>query len=126
MRYTLLVLSPPDGGSSARQALEFAKALRRGEHDIACVFFYDAGALTALAGCEPSADEENLRGAWQAIGEAGNIPLIVCVASAQRFGIGDGRDLKDRCLPGFAIAGLGEFIEASSNSDRLMTFGDST
>ncbi|EAQ97926.1 sulfurtransferase complex subunit TusD [Congregibacter litoralis] len=124
MRYALLVLSPPDSGSSSRQALEFAKALGRAKHNVASVFFFDAGALTALTACESSADEEDLRKEWQALGEDGGIPLFACVASAQRFGVGDGRNLEERCLPGFAIAGLGELIEASSIADRLMTFGD--
>jgi len=124
MRYTLLVLSSPDSGSSGRHALEFAKAAHRAEHDIACVFFYDAGALTALTLCEPSADEYDVRGGWQLFAQQTATPLVACVASALRFGVGDGQAVQDRCLPEFLIAGLGELIEASSQSHRFMTFAD--
>ncbi|WOJ95820.1 sulfurtransferase complex subunit TusD [Congregibacter brevis] len=124
MRYTLLVLSPPDSGSSCRHALEFAKAVCLAGHEIVCVFFYDAGVLTAVAGAEPSADEEDLRGNWQAFAQDTGTRLIACVASALRFGLGDGRSDKERCRPEFAVAGLGEFVDASSNSDRLLTFAD--
>ncbi|WP_439107322.1 sulfurtransferase complex subunit TusD [Congregibacter sp.] len=124
MRYTLLVLNGPDSGSSGRHALEFAKALYLAEHEVACVFFYDAGVLTALSGCEPVADEDDLRKGWQHFAQTTGTRLLACVASASRFGVGDGRTLKDRCLPEFAIAGLGELIESSSESDRFMTFAD--
>ena len=91
MQYTLLVLSPPDSGSSCRHALEFAKAACAAGHEIACVFFYDAGVLTALTATESSADEEDLRGNWQAFAQDTGTRLIACVASALRFGLGDGR-----------------------------------
>jgi tRNA 2-thiouridine synthesizing protein D len=121
MRYTLLVLTPPDGGSSARHALEFAKALLAAGHDIGCVFFYDAGVLTALAGAESAQDEFDLRTDWGIFAQDCGIRLLVCVASAARFGVGSG-PLSGQLLPAFAIAGLGELIESSGQSDRLLTF----
>ncbi|MFT4769880.1 MAG: tRNA 2-thiouridine synthesizing protein D [Glaciecola sp.] len=124
MRYTLLVLSPPDSGSSGQHALEFAKAVSLAGHDIACVFFYDAGVLTALANCESASDEQDIRSGWQKFAQDTGTRLIACVASAVRFGIGDGQVLNDRCLPEFTIAGLGELIESSSESQRLLTFAD--
>jgi tRNA 2-thiouridine synthesizing protein D len=124
MRYTLLVLSPPDSGASARHALEFAKAVCIAGHDIACVFFYDAGVLTALAHTEAVADEDDLRAGWQSLAQTSGIRLFACVASAQRFGVGDGRSPQDRCLPYFSIAGLGELVESSAESQRFLTFAD--
>lgn len=124
MRYTLLVLSPPDSGSSGRHALEFAKAAHNAEHEIACVFFYDAGVLTALSQCEPAGGECDIRSEWQHFAQQKEIPLIACVASALRYGIGDGKVLQDRCLPEFSVAGLGELIESTSESHRFMTFAD--
>ncbi|MDP5055214.1 MAG: sulfurtransferase complex subunit TusD [Congregibacter sp.] len=124
MRYTLLVLSPPDTGASARHALEFAKAVCLAGHHIACVFFYDAGVLTALAHTQAVADEDDLRAGWQSLAQTSGVRLLACVASAQRFGIGDGRPPQDRCAQGFSIAGLGELIEASTSSQRFLTFAD--
>lgn len=124
MRYTLLVLGHPDSGSSARQALEFAKAACVAGHEIACVFFYDAAVLTALTHCEAVPDEQDIRRHWQHFAKTSNTPLVACVASAARFGLTDGQTLRDRCLCEFTIAGLGELVEASSTSDRFLTFAD--
>lgn len=121
MRFTLLVLSPPDTGPSNRHALRFAEAVLEAGHELACVFFYDAGVLTALAHTEAPQEEADLRAGW---GRLGNVaPLIACVASAARFGLGD-VEQSARSRPGFATAGLGELIAACRGSDRLLTFAD--
>lgn len=119
MRFTLLVLTPPDGGASARHALAFARAVLAQGHQLACVFFFDAGVLTALAGARAPADEEDLRAGWQALRRETGTPLLACVASAERFGVQACREGADAA---FAIAGLGELIEAGNRSDRLLTF----
>lgn len=127
MQYTLLILSPPDLGNSALHALRFAESAINAGHSLRCVFFYDAGALTALSHCEAASDELDIRSAWSDLAMSAGITLSACVASAARYGIGDGSDSGklDRLLPGFEIAGLGELVTASAESDRLMTFGDS-
>lgn len=119
MRYTLLVLTAPDMGSSPRHALRFAQAADAAGHTIDCVFFFDAGVLTALAGCEGSQDEDDLRGEWTQLHNALGAPLLACVASAARFGIGED---PGRLQPGFTIAGLGELIESTRSCDRFLTF----
>ena len=117
MRYTLLVLTAPEAGASARHALLFARALLRNGHRIDCVFFFDAGVLTAADHCEPAQDELDLRGGWRELHAAHGIELVACVASAHRFGVADAG-----VEGGFRIAGLGDLVEASANSDRLLTF----
>ncbi|MFT7289210.1 MAG: tRNA 2-thiouridine synthesizing protein D [Halieaceae bacterium] len=119
MRYTLLILSPPDAGASARHAVEFAGALIDAGHEILCVFFYDAGVLTAAKSASPAQDESDLRARWQSLAQSAEVPLFVCVASAARFGISEDETTR---LPAFAVGGLGELIEAGTRSDRLMTF----
>ncbi len=118
MLVTLLVLSPPDLGRSNRHALSFAQALLRKGHDIGAVFFYDAGVLTALAGAEAAQDEQDLRAEWSSLAKHHEITLHACVASAARFGVRDGESLQG----GFRISGLGELIEASTRSQRFLTF----
>lgn len=123
MRFTLLVLSPPDSGAANGHALAFARALLDAGHELACAFFQDSGALTALVGCEAPQDEPDLRAGWQALARDGGVHLVACVASAARFGVAAGHD-GDRLCPGFVIGGLGELIEASAGCDRLLTFAD--
>jgi tRNA 2-thiouridine synthesizing protein D len=121
MRFTLLVLTPPDAGASARHALGFARAAQAAGHDIGCVFFFDAGVLTALAGADAPQDEYDLRAGWSEFAAAADCRLLACVASAARFGLGENAD-RGRLRDGFEIAGLGELVDAGTTSDRLLTF----
>jgi len=119
MRYTLLVLTPPDAGASARHALHFARAAIDAGHALQCVFFFDAGVLTALPGCDAPADEEDLRVGWRELHREHRTPLLACVASAERFGVAHACNGDEAA---FSVAGLGELIQASRDSDRLLTF----
>lgn len=123
MRYTLLVLSPPDYGYSNGHALDFARSVLASGHELACVFFYDAGVLTGLATAEAPQDERDLRAEWSALTEQTDARLVLCVASAARFGLGETPAPGALCS-GFHIAGLGDLAEARGTSDRLLTFGD--
>jgi tRNA 2-thiouridine synthesizing protein D len=123
MRFTLLVLSPPDLGVSNGHALDFARAALEAGHELACVFFQDAGVLTGGRGYEPPQAERDLRTAWSDLGERHGTPLVLCSASALRYGVATdagGAALRE----GFSIHGLGDLIEANASSDRLLTFGD--
>ena len=131
MLVALLVLSPPDTGDAHRHAIGFAEAVLHGGHELSCVFFQDAGVLTALSGCETPQDEPDLRARWQALAREHGVSLFACVASAARFGVSgpgarsqDGDGGTSRLLPGFTVGGLGELIDASRRSDRLLTFAD--
>ena len=119
MRYTLLVLTPPDLGSSARHAVGFCEALLTAGHDLDCVFFFDAGVLTLASGCEAPQDELDLRHRWATLQQEHNLTLFACVASAARFGVSTD---SDAATAAFTVAGLGELVEASMRSDRLLTF----
>jgi len=45
--------------------------------------------------------------------------LVVCVAAAMRRGIRE-----ENLAQGFRISGLGQLVEAGTQCDRLVTFGD--
>jgi len=123
MRYTLLVLSPPDSGPANYHALRFAQTLVARGHELACVFFHDAGVLTALDHAEAPQDEIDLRRAWQGLAIDRATPLFACVASAARHGVHLDED-RSSCGAGFRIGGLGELAEATRSSDRVLTFAD--
>lgn len=131
MLVALLVLSPPDTGDAHRHAIGFAEAVVHGGHELSCVFFQDAGVLTALSGCEVPQDEPDARARWQVLARDHGVSLFACVASAARFGVTAPRSSgpdddggTSRLLPGFNVGGLGELVEASHRSDRLLTFAD--
>lgn len=123
MRFTLLVLSAPDLGVCNGHALDFALAALDSGHEIACVFFQDAGVLTGGRGFEAPQAERDLRSEWDALGRRHGTPLVLCSASALRYGVATdsgGPALRD----GFSVRGLGDLVEANASSDRLLTFAD--
>jgi tRNA 2-thiouridine synthesizing protein D len=100
----------------------FARAALRGGHSLSCVFFFDAGVLTAAAHCEAPQDETDVRRGWVDLHNEHDVPLVACVASAHRFGTAAVINAATDGESPFRIAGLGELIEASAESDRLLTF----
>jgi tRNA 2-thiouridine synthesizing protein D len=118
MRYALLILTPPDCGASARHAVRLAAALVEAGHELLCAFFFDAGVLTGAPGCDGPGDEADLRRDWQVLHDRTGVPLLLCSASAQRFGVASGDDDGSA----FRIAGLGELVEAGDRADRVLTF----
>ena len=57
------------------------------------------------------------------------MPLLLCVSAGARRGLVDQQSEMDSELAelindGFEIAGLGRLVEASTESDRLVTFGN--
>jgi tRNA 2-thiouridine synthesizing protein D len=120
MRFSLLVLSAPDLGVANGHALEFAAAAIAGGHEVACVFFQDAGVLTGGRAFDAPQAERDLRAGWSDLGLQRGLPLVLCSASAQRYGVASDTALRE----GFRVAGLGDLIEASVASERLLTFAD--
>lgn len=107
MRFTLLVTQPP-ASPVARKALACAGALLREGHEITRLFFFADGVENARAG-SPLARH------WQQLAETGGLPVTVCSGSAAARQL----DENTCTLP---IAGMGDWLMASLDSDRLVTF----
>lgn len=128
LRYTLLVTGPPYGTQQASTAYLFAKACVAAGHDLAQVFFYQAGALNANGFTAPASDEFDLVAAWQQLARQQGIRLLVCSAAALRRGVLDQPQASERGLaqgnlaPGFTLAGLTDLTIAVLNSDRCLQF----
>ena len=127
--YSLLVLSSPVSGGGARTAAAFAhSAIARG-HSIRRVFFMDAGVYSGAAAAVFSQDEADRLQPWVALAEQHAVELLLCISSALRRGVLDQSEAERHeragatIHPAFTIAGLGQLIDASASSDRLMTFG---
>lgn len=129
MIYSLLVLSSPASGHCAQTAAEFARcAIIRG-HDIHRVFFLDAGTYTGAAAAIFPQDEPSRLQPWVELAQQHGVELILCVSSALKRGMLDQTEA-DRyeqagptVHPAFTISGLGQLVDASAHSDRLVTFG---
>ncbi|MDN4503247.1 sulfurtransferase complex subunit TusD [Alteromonadaceae bacterium BrNp21-10] len=126
--FSLFITSAPFDSASAYTAFKFAESVNALGHQLNGVFFYQSGVVTANSFTQVAADEVNLHDKWQHLSEQHNIPLYVCVTAANRRGIVNQTDAQDNDSEYFNLAepfqevGLGELVELSNNSDRLVQF----
>lgn len=128
MKYSIVIQGAPWSSPSALTALQFAESLIAGGHEITRLFFYQDGVCNGSAYCVPPQDEIDIPARWQALIESYKIDAVVCAASALKRGILDqaeadrydkpGHNLR----PGFTVSGLGQLVDALSQSDRLISF----
>lgn len=129
--FVLLVGASPYTHQSADTALQFAKSLVKKGHKLEQVFFYYDGVYVASGLASPEQSERKITQAWSEFALAKKVSLVVCSNSAMKRGMLDqhhaakldkGTDNIDKA---FTLAGLGQFVEASINADRVITFGAS-
>ncbi|MDF1780378.1 MAG: sulfurtransferase complex subunit TusD [Alcanivoracaceae bacterium] len=124
MQYTLLINGGPES-QSAETALEFAQALHSTGHSIFRLFFYQSGVLLAQKTSNPS----SLTRRWQSFVEMQRLDAVVCITAAVRRGIVSDAESRasdatfEQIAPGFEVSGLGQFADALTQSQRLLSFG---
>lgn len=106
-----MLLSDPASGLHDRQALTFLQAAHASGHTLDTAFFYHNGALAAL-NSEPAT-----RAAWTRLTDFG-LRCIVCRSALARAG-----HAIERLPEPFHAGGLGDWIEAQTRSDRVLSFG---
>lgn len=126
--FTLVITGAPYSTQAPQTSLGFARAAVAQGHTIDRVFLYGEGVhLASVLACPPS-DETNWPAAWCEFLEAHAIPGIACVASALRRGLVDQAEQDRYELPAhnlarpFTIAGLGEWVESTIQSSRIIYF----
>ncbi len=129
MIYSLLVLSSPCSGQGCATALRFASAVLKRGHQIQRVFFLDEGTQAGASSIVTPQDEPDTASLWAEFGSQHGVELILCVSSALKRGLLDAPEA-DRyeknaatVHPAFEISGLGQLIDATMTSDRMITFG---
>ena len=129
MIYSLLVLSSPCSGQGSATALRFARSVLGRGHQIHRVFFMDEGSMSGGSSIVTPQDEINLVEQWAEFGSQSKTELILCVSSALKHGLLDASEAERyektsaTVHPAFEISGMGQLIDASATSDRLLTFG---
>ena len=129
MKFSLVVHSAPYSSQSAATALHFAQQLLIQGHEIYRLFFFGDGAHNASKLAVVPQDETHIQQQWDSLIAENNIDSVVCVSSALKRGIinleeSNRHDLESISLSDNSeIAGLGQLIDASINSDRLVNFG---
>jgi tRNA 2-thiouridine synthesizing protein D len=119
MKIAIMITEGPFTHQASDTAYRFAVAALAKGHEIYRVFFYNDGVYNANKLSEPQSDDRNLVALWSKLGTENKLDLVVCVAAALRRGI------KEEILAdGFRISGLGQFVEAGIQADRMVVFGD--
>ncbi|GAA4903640.1 sulfurtransferase complex subunit TusD [Ferrimonas pelagia] len=127
-KFVLFVNGPAYGSQHAYTALRFAQAALTAGHQVRQVFFYQDGVHNASRLLCPASDEFDIAQQWQLLHQQG-IELISCVSAGLRRGVIDAEAAEDserdstNLAASFVLGGLGEFISASAEADRVLQFG---
>ncbi len=129
MKFSLAIYGAPYSSQASLSALRFTRAALDQGHDIYRLFFYGDGVHNGSSFAAPPQDRPQLPEAWQQLAEEHQIDMVICVAAALRRGILNPAEAEryqksgDNLLSGFEVSGLGQLLDASVHSDRLITFG---
>ncbi len=128
LAYTLVITGAPWTSQAPQTALAFARELVSAGHRIDRVFLYGDGIHLASALSTPPSDERHWPREWSEFLAENGIPAVACIASALRRGLVDQAEQARYELTGsnlrplFEIAGLGEWVEGTMKSDRVIYF----
>lgn len=126
--FTLVITGAPYSSQAPQTALSFARAALAAGHRIDRVFLYGDGVHLASTLASPPSDEVNWSRQWCDFLHENAIPGVACIASALRRGIVDASEQQRYELTAsnmaapFIIAGLGEWVEGVTHSDRTVYF----
>ena len=129
MRYAIQINASPNHTHTGYSAYRFIDAALAQGHEIYRIFFYHEGIYHAFNHNSPPDDEINLTVCWGELAEKCGIDLVVCISAAQRRGLlyadeAQRRNKQDTDLAaGFRIGGLGQWVEALLEADRVIVFG---
>jgi tRNA 2-thiouridine synthesizing protein D len=129
MRFAIQVNSSPNQSNIGHSAYQFIKAALAQGHEVFRVFFYQEGIYHAFKHNTPPDDEINLTVCWGKLADKHNVDLVVCISAAQRRGLlyadeAERRNKQgDDLAAGFRIGGLGQWVDALLEADRVIVFG---
>ena len=129
MKFSIVIYAAPYSTESAATALRFAQSLIQQGHELYRLFFFGDGVHNASKLTVVAQDEINLQQQWSELIREHDIDSVICVSSALRRGVLDQTEA-DRHELGTAsayessnLAGLGQLIDATLHSDRVVNFG---
>jgi tRNA 2-thiouridine synthesizing protein D len=129
MRFAIQVNASPGQSNAGYAAYQFIKAVLAQGHEVYRVFFYHDGIYHAFKHNSPPDDELQLTACWGELAELHKVDLVVCISAAARRGLlyadeAQRRNKQDDDLAkGFRIGGLGQWLEALIEADRVIVFG---
>jgi len=129
MKFTIVVHSAPYSSQGAHTALKFCQSLISEGHEIYRLFFFRDGVNNLNKLAVVAQDELHIQSQWDELIQTNNIDAIACVTSALKRGVIDEQESQRYEKAAFnltenaTIAGLGQLVDATLNSDRLLNFG---
>jgi tRNA 2-thiouridine synthesizing protein D len=129
MRYAIQINASPYHSNSGLSAYRFITALLAQGHEVSMVFFYHEGIYHAFKHNTPPDDEINLTSCWSDLAKNHQVDLMVCISSAQRRGLLAKDEAErqgkhdDDLAEDFRIGGLGQWLDAIIESERILKFG---
>jgi tRNA 2-thiouridine synthesizing protein D len=129
MNFSLAIHGAPFTSAAAETAYRFTVAVLDEGHAIYRLFFYHDGVHNASMLAVLPTDENSLTARWQALISTHRLDAVACIAAATRRGILNCEEAKRleksaaNLAPEFRLGGLGELVDATIHSDRLITFG---
>ncbi|MEH6566273.1 MAG: sulfurtransferase complex subunit TusD [Halopseudomonas sp.] len=128
MNFAIALLAGPQD-PAARSALNFARAVLDGGHQISRLFFYrDAVHLASHLSVQPQ-DEADLAQEWRDFIATNHLDAVVCIAAALRRGVLNEAEAYRWERPAansgdpWELSGLGQWVDAMQSADRAVTFG---
>lgn len=129
MKFSIVIYAAPYSSEAAATALRFTKSLLDQGHELYRLFFFGDGVHNANRLSVVAQDAQNIQQEWDELINAHEIDSVICVSSAIKRGIVNDAESKRYELNAVSaydsseIAGLGQLIDATLNSDRVVNFG---
>ena len=127
MRFSLLLLGSPYSTQSTLTAYRFAEAVVKAGHQLYRVFFYHDAVYCGHTHTHIMANTTlDCPTQWKQLAKTHNIDLVICYGNAVKRGLSPeptGSSSATIMDPAFELAGLTQLIDATMQSDRLITFG---
>jgi len=129
VRFSIVVFAPPYSCEAAATAYRFTKTLLEAEHEVYRLFFFSDGVHNTSRLAVTAQDEVNLQRQWDKLISGYELDSVACVTSALKRGILDKQEAARHEMDAMSIhgsseiAGLGQLIDATLNSDRIISFG---
>lgn len=123
-KLAVVVTTPPHSNLTTTAIDYITNAIELGV-DVIGVFFYQDGVLNASEHLSLPNDEYQTIAHWQALHSDHNVPLFLCITAAEKRGLSDeieSQMSQSNMLSTFTIAGLGELVELSAKTDKLVQF----
>ena len=129
MKFSIVVYAAPHSAEAAATAFNFTRSVLEQGHDIYRLFFFGDGVHNASRLSVVAQDENNLQQQWDQLIRDHGLDSVICVSTAVNRGIVDAQEASRHELGAVSayasseLAGLGQLIDATMHSDRVINFG---